>query len=645
MSFAHLFNPGRIGSLEVRNRIISSPMERNYCTAEGRVTQRYIDYLEARARGGVGAMYTEATYVDPRGRAGAFQMGLYSDDLIPALQRLTKAVHRHGARIGPELNYGGRVANPEVSGFRPAAPSAVTYKGAWVATPSALTREDLGWLVDRYQAAARRAVEGGCDFVGLHGAHGYLLSEFLSPYCNKREDEYGGDLQGRLRFPLEVIAAVRKAVGPGVPLVYRISADEHLDGGTTIADVCAAAPYLEAAGISLIDVSAGMYETNWWIVQPMEVKQGVLAPLAHAIRSHVKIPISVAGRINDPSVAEHVLEAGDADFVTMGRALHADPEFPNKAREGRLDEICTCIACNQGCNDYQMRREPVVCLVNTATGREREYKVRPAQRRLNVVVVGAGPAGLECARVLALRGHGVTVFDRADEAGGQLLLSRLVPTREEIAGHVTWLVNAATRAGVRIELGVDVTPQVIASARADAVVLATGARPGIPGIPGAMESPIVDPYEVLRRPLGGIGRALVIGGGVRGVGVARVLAQKGANVVLVDPAKELITDVAVRSRKFQIDDMNSRANVKVYLGTTVERLGKSSAVLWDGAEPWELHDIDVVVPVRPMIPVLDLADELFAQPDPPPIFSIGDCVQPRTALEAIHDAAALGHRL
>lgn len=645
MKFPHLFTPGRIGSLEIRNRIISSPMERNYCTAEGRITQRYIDYLEARARGGVGAMYTEATYVDPRGRSGAYQMGLYSDDLIPALQRLVKAVHRHGARIGPELNFGGRVANPEISGFQPLAPSAVTYTGAWTAAPAALDRGALAWLVDKYQAAARRAVEAGCDFVGLHGAHGYLLSEFLSPYCNKRDDEYGGDLQGRLRFPLEVISAVRKAVGPAVPLVYRISGDEHIEGGTTINDVCEAAPYLQAAGIDLIDISAGMYETSWWIVQPMEVKQGVLAPLAHAVRSRVTIPISVAGRINDPSVAEHVLASGDADFVTMGRALHADPEFPRKAREGRLNEICTCIACNQGCNDFQMRREPVVCLVNTATGREREYALRAAERRLRVIVVGAGPAGLECARVLALRGHRVTIFDRSSEPGGQLLLSRCIPGREEIAGHITWLVNAVTHAGARLELGIEVSADIITGEHADAVVIATGSMPGIPGIPGVMESPMVDPYEVLRRPLGGIGRALVIGGGVRGVGVARVLAHKGVDVILTESGKELITDIAIRSRRFQVTDLDSRANVKVHLGTTVERLGKHTALLWNGGDTWEVGDIDLVVPVRPMLPVLDLAETLYEQPDAPPIFVVGDCVQPRTALEAIHDAAALGHRL
>ncbi|WP_366028361.1 FAD-dependent oxidoreductase [Rhodoferax sp.] len=645
MRFPKLFQPGLVGSMEVRNRIIGSPMERNYCTAEGRITQRYIDYMEARARGGVGMMYTEATYVDPRGKGREFQMGLYDDDLIPQLERLVAAVHKHGGRVGPELNFGGRVVHPEVSGLESRAPSAVPYEGAGGWSPRPLDHASIAELVERFGSAARRAAEAGCDFIGIHGAHGYLLSQFMSPYCNKRDDGYGGDLAGRMRFPLEVIAAIRRSIDKDMPVVFRISGDEHQNNGLTLADVCAIAPHLVAAGVNLIDVSAGMYETNWWITQPMEMKQGVLAPLAEEVRKHVDVPVSVSGRITDPSVAEHLLESGVSDFVTLGRALHADPEFPNKARAGRLADICTCIACNQGCSDMHARGLPIVCLVNTTTGREREYAIRPAAAKKRIVVIGGGPAGLESARVLALRGHQVTVFERDHEPGGQLLLSRLVPGREELAGHLPWLVNEAMRAGVRLELGVDATAEIALAERPDLIIVATGSAPGLPAIPGIMDSPVVDPYEILRRPVGGIGRALVIGGGIRGVGVARVLAEKGIEVVLVDVARELATDIASRSRRFQVAALRERANVTVHLGTTVEALGEREAVLWNGQELTTLTAIDIVVPTRTLLPVTKVADELYSRDGMPEIFLLGDCVQPRTALEAIHDAAALGHRL
>ena len=646
MRFPHLFRPGQIGSIEVRNRIIASPMERNYCTLEGRVTQVYIDYLEARARGGVGLMYTEATYVDPRGKGRGLQMGLYDDDLIPQLRKMVRAVQAHGARIGPELNFGGRVVHPEVSGFESWAPSVVPYAGAAPFVPHAMTVDDIGHVVKCFADAARRAVEAGCDFVGIHGAHGYLISQFFSPYANKRDDAYGGDLQRRMRFPLEIVAAVRNAIGRDVPILYRLSGDEHQpEGGITLQDVCALAPRLEAAGVDLIDVSAGMYETNWWITQPMEMPQGVLSASAKPVREAVGIPVSVSGRITDPSVAEHVIESGCADFVTLGRAMHADPAFANKAREGRLDEICTCIACNQGCSDMHAKGLQIVCVVNTATGKEREYAIRPAQAVKKVVVVGGGPAGMEAARILALRGCSVTLFEKEEEPGGQMLLNRWVPGREEMAGHLAWLTAAAMRAGATLHLGTEATAAMVLAEQADAIVIATGSTPGLPPIPGIMNSPVVSPHDIIRRPIGGIGRALVIGGGIRGVGVARLLAQKGAAVVLTEPGRELATDIASRSRRFQVAALQALPAVSVHLGTTVESLGESSAVLWDNQHRWTVEGIDLVVPTHFLLPATAVAEALYEHEDAPPIYLIGDVSLPRGVLEATQEAAALAHRL
>jgi 2,4-dienoyl-CoA reductase-like NADH-dependent reductase (Old Yellow Enzyme family)/thioredoxin reductase len=643
--YPRLFAAGRIGRLALRNRILMAPMEKNLALPTGAVTHRYIDYCEARAAGGAALILLESMYVHPAGRNHRYQLGLHDDALVPGYRRLAAACHRHGALLGAELQFAGRETSSAITGTQPVAPSAVpctALTGGDVPRP--LRVEEIRALVAAFADAARRAVTAGFDAVEIHGAHGYLVGQFLSPFANRRDDEYGGDFERRLRFPLETIAAVREAVGRAVPILYRMSADEHVDGGLTLADACRIAPRLEAAGVDLLDVSAGIYESAPWIVQPMEMAQGCLVPLARELRRHVGIPVSVAGRISDPSVAEGVLEAGEADFVTLGRALHADPEMPRKSAEGREAEICACVACLK-CSDLLGQNEPVLCLANTHTGRERQYAIRRTPRRQHVVVVGAGPAGLEAARVLALRGHAVTVLERASEPGGQLLLSRVVPGRADLAGLATYLAGAAARAGAELRLGVEATADAVLARRPDAVVVATGARPGVPGVPGIEQSTCVDPFTVLARPGGRVRRALVLGGGMLGVGVAHVLAERGAEVLVVEPAAELAAELGVRPRWQYVADLRARRNVTILLGTTVEELYPDGARARRAGEDLTLRDLDLVVPTRPMVPVDELADSLKALPDGPAVFDLGDCALPRTAFEAMQDGAALGHRL
>jgi len=643
--YPHLFSAGRIGPLALRNRILMAPMEKNLALPTGAVTRRYIDYCEARAAGGAALILLESMYVHPAGKNHRYQLGMHDDDLVPGYRRLIEACHRHGALVAAQLEFAGRETSSAITGTQPVAPSPLpctALTGGDV--PRALGVEEIHALVEAFAEAARRAVAARFDAVEIHGAHGYLVGQFLSPYANRRDDEYGGDFERRLRFPLEVIAAVRGVVGDGVPLLYRLSADEHVEGGLTLADACRIAARLETAGVDLIDVSAGIYESAPWIVQPMEMAQGCLVPLAREIRGHVGIPVSVAGRISDASVAEHALAAGDADFVTLGRALHADPEMPRKSLEGREDEICSCVGCLK-CSDLLGQNEPVLCLANTQTGREREYAIRRAARRQRVVVVGAGPAGLEAARVLALRGHEVTVLERASEPGGQLLLSRLVPGREDLAGLATYLAGAAARAGAEIHLGVEATVDAIVARCPDVVVVATGARPGIPAVPGIEQSPAVDAFTVLGRPAGHVKRSLVIGGGMLGVGVAHVLAERGGAVIVVEPGQELAAELGVRPRWQHVANLRARRNVTIMLGATVEELYPDGALVRRAGEDVKLRDLGLVVPTRPMVPVSEVGEALKAWPAGLTVFDIGDCAVPRTAFEAMQEAAAVGHRL
>ena len=644
-AFPHLFAPGRIGRLAVRNRIIMAPMEKNLALPTGAVTQRYIDYCEARAQGGAGLIMLESMYVHPAGMGHRYQLGLHHDELVAGYRRLVETCHRHGALVGAEINFAGRETSSPVTMTQPVAPSAVPCTAvAGGEMPRVLTLQEIRDMVELFAAAAVRAVAAGFDLIEIHGAHGYLIGQFLSPFSNRRDDEYGGDFERRLRFPLEVIRAVRAAVGPDVALAYRISADEHIEGGLTLADACRVAPHLETAGIDLLDVSAGIYESSPWIVQPMEVPQGCHAGLAAAIRPTVKIAVSVAGRISDPQIAENILLAGSADFVTVGRALHADAEWARKSRNGRAQEICYCVACLK-CSDLLGQDEPVLCLANTHTARERQYSIRPAARREAIVVVGAGPAGLEAARVLALRGHAVTVLEREAEPGGQLLLNRHIPGRGDLAALAGYLAGAAARAGASMRCGVDADKDFVLGLRPNAVIVATGAVPGMPSIPGMEDAPLVDAFSVLQKRGGSIRRALIIGGGMLGVGIAHALAERGGEVIVVEPGNILSAELGLRPRWLYVADLRARRNVTLHLNTSVESLGNNCALLRHAGRDIEVRGLDLIIPARPMVAQMSLAEILKSVPGGPAVFDIGDCVVPRTAFEAIHDAAVLGHRL
>lgn len=644
--FPKLFSPGRIGRLTLRNRIVMAPMEKNLALPTGSATQRYIDYCEARAEGGVALILLESMYVHPAGAGHRYQLGIHDDGLIPEYRRLVEACHRHGALVGAEINFAGRQTSSTTTFCQPVAPSAVPCTAlAAGETPRVLTASEIRDLVALYAVGAQRALRAGFDVIEIHGAHGYLIGQFLSPFSNQRDDEYGGDFERRLRFPLEVIDAVRKAVGPDVPLLYRMSADEHIQGGLTIADARRIAPRLEAAGVDLLDISAGIYESAPWMVQPMEMPQGCLLPLATALRPEVGIPLSVAGRISDPQVAEDAITSGATDFVTVGRALHADPEWPRKSQEGRAHEICYCIACLK-CSDLLGQSLPVLCLANTRTGRERQYAIRPVSQPQSVVVVGAGPAGLESARVLASRGFQVTVLERESQPGGQLLLGRVIPGRGDLAALPEYLAGSAIRAGASIRYGVEADVQMVLDMNPRAIVVATGAMPGLPSIPGADDAPLVDAFSVLRKQGGHVGRALVIGGGMLGVGIAHVLAERGTEVILVEPGTDLSTELGLRPRWQFVADLRARRNVTIHTGTSVEALGADRARLRrNGAEDIELRGLDLVVATRPMVAEVELADALKTAAAPIPVFDLGDCVMPRTAFEAMQEGAALGHRL
>ncbi len=481
-----LLEPIQIRGLHVRNRVVMPPMTTRLGAPDYTVTERLAAYYEARARGGVGLITVELSSPDPRGRHRRGEVGAYDDRFLPGLTMLAERIKRQGGSATIQLGHAGAHACPEVTGEQALAPSDVPHSVQEVSVrairPRPMSQPEIHAVVDAYAKAAGRMKRAGFDAITLQGAHDYLLAEFLSPFDNRRADEYGGDLRRRARFALEVVEACRGTVGD-MPIIFRMNASDYAEGGVRVEDACQLARLLESAGVDLLDVSAGCFRSQpaWVTIAPMAFPPGMFVPLIKRVKESVRIPAIAVGRLNDPAVAEAVLTSGSADMVAIGRGLIADPEWVRKVQEGRQDEIRPCLACNT-CH-YEMRSgRPLACVVNPAAGEECADVSRPVSRPLRVMVVGGGPAGLTAATILAERGHRVTLHEQADGVGGALRLAAFAPHFQEvecspatITGFIEYLERMSRKRGVEIRLNSHVGPSEVAQAQPDALVIALGA--------------------------------------------------------------------------------------------------------------------------------------------------------------------------
>jgi len=510
--------------MELKNRIVMTAMHLGY-TPDGEVTDRLTDFYSLRAKGGVGFIIVGGCRFDDYG--GMTSMISISDDrFIPGLQRLTDSVKKNGAKIAAQLYHAGRYAHSlAIDGRTPFSSSAVRSKLTGE-TPRALELEEIPAVQDLFAKAAVRARESGFDSVEILGSAGYLISQFLSPLTNLRQDAYGGSFEKRMRFGVEVAKKVRKAVGPDYPVIMRIAGNDFMEGGNTNLEARAFASELEKAGVDLLNVTGGWHETR--IPQlTMAVPRKAYIYLAKGIKSAVSIPVLASNRVNDPHLGEEILRNGEADLVTMARALIVDPDLPNKARRGTSHLIYHCVACNQGCFDNIFKSKPATCLVNPWAGREGELSYRPPAEPKKVLVIGGGPAGMKAACTLTERGHRVSLVEKQDILGGQLLLNRHIPGREELITAGADLAKNLEALNVDILLGREADIQLIKDLSPDAVVIATGARPIQPDIPGNDNPNVVQAWDLLAGKVTAGKKVVIIGGNAVGLETALCLASQG----------------------------------------------------------------------------------------------------------------------
>lgn len=650
-AFEKLFSPIKIGSMEIKNRIAMAPMTTNWSPADGTVPDQMIDYLEARAKGGVGLIIFETVVVDERFPYIMQSVGLWDDKLIPSFKRLVDAVHAHGAKIAPQIAHPGPESFSFMKGIQPVGPSPCLSKGTGQVCRE-LAVEEIHAIVEQYGETAKRARAAGCDGVEVHAAHSYMLAgSFLSPLRNKRTDEYGGRIDGRARFLLEVLRSVKAKAGADFPIIVRISGDEHVYGGRTLGDTLYLAPRLVEAGADAFEVSGGVQpELTWRIIPPSGTPLGLNVPAAAALKAVVNVPVMVVGRINSPQLAEDILRKGQADITVMGRALLADPELPNKAAQGRVEDIVPCTACSLGCVGEQQKMRPMTCVVNPALGREKEMAIVPAAKRKRVLVVGGGPGGLEAGRVAALRGHEVILCEKAGKLGGQLNLAVIAPAKQEITAWVQYLALQARKAGVRIELNQEVTPAFVEQLKPDVVVVATGGECVVPPIPGVDKAKVVHSSDILQgRVMPVKAKVLIIGGGSVACELADAIADPGDNpmdannaVTIVEMLPDIALDEPPGARMLLLQRLREKG-VRVFTNAPVKRITDDGVVITRDGQEETISGMDHIVLACGTRSVECLRDQISRNVSE--VHVIGDAKQARRALEAIAEGAAVGRAI
>ena len=595
-------------------------------------------------------------------------LSVRDDKFIPALSALAQAVQAEGAKIGAQLYHAGRYSHSIFMGGKQSVSSSPVRSRFTGETPRELSIPEIQEVQRHFATAAARVRRAGFDAVEVIASAGYLISQFLSPLVNRRKDEYGGRFENRMRFGIEVAREIRREVGSGFPLIFRVAGNEFMEGGLANRETQVFARELEKAGVDMINVTGGWHETR--VPQlTMGLPRGGFAYLARGVKQSVSVPVMACNRINDPILADRILRDGEADLIGFARGLIADPDLPNKARSGRFDEINTCIGCNQGCFDPIFEGKPQTCLVNPRAGAEGKLTIQPARRKKKIMVIGGGPAGMEAARVAAVRGHAVCLYEKDEKMGGQILLAAAPPGREEFSSFVGYLERQLQKLNVRVQR-TEAGPEHVRAERPDAVIVATGAEACAPEIPGAGRAGVVCAWDVLSGKADTGKEVVVIGGGAVGLETALLLARKGTldpetlHFLMFNQAESFETLSALLYRgikKVTVVEMLGKVGADIGTSTRwtilqdLSRLGvrtltnTSAREITDEGVWVEREGKKTFLPANTVVLAIGAksVDELYRKIKElvPEVHLIGDAKSPRKALEAVAEGFEVGRTI
>lgn len=632
MDLKSILAPIDIGPVTIKNRFVVPPMSNNYVLPSGSLSDRSYDYYVERAKGGFGLITIEATVVDKTAKGGIRKHCLYDDSMIEGLKKVVDGCHQYGAKVSIQLQQAGPEGNAKAAGY-PLKSASPIVAAAGKDVPLQMTTEQIYELIKIYGEAALRAKKAGIDVIEVHLAHGYLISSFISQQTNKRLDEFGGSFLNRMRLPRLIIEEIRKQVGNDVAISCRINSSDETLGGLTVEDSKLIAKYLEDIGVDVINLSRSIHLRDEYMWAPSPIHQGFNLDHARKIKESVNIPVIMVGRFNDPFLADQLITEGHCDLVAFGRQSIADPWLPNKARDGLFEEQIPCVACLQGCVGNMFVGQPITCLANPFVGYEAQLAFEKATTPKKVMIVGAGVAGLYSAWILAARGHQVTIHEATSELGGQMRLAAFPPGKGDITTLIRSYIVLCKKYGVEIKLNSKVTTKLVKEENPDAIVLATGAVPLVPSIPGIDKT--VHAVDVLAGKVSCGKKVLVVGGGLVGSETADYLGERNFDVTIMEQKDKIASDISGEHRIYMMENYQ-RNGVTMITNATVKSFEDDGVVYSQDDKEISLTGFDTVVLALGAEAYNPLETELSSMNKE--MYVIGDGLKARKALEAIQEA-------